>query len=66
MDNTTDEASKVLRAVCALNSFPWEHVNTTNTNATKEIKDAVVNNLCTWVMILTHFVNHELIFLLLF
>ena len=61
--NITDEASKVLLAVCLLKNFPWSRENTTNPDALMAIEDAVVNNSCAWVMtIIMHFVCMDSLF----
>ena len=51
MVNITDEASKVLLAVCLLKNLPWSRENTSESqfHALMAIKDAVINNSCAWV-----------------
>ena len=49
--NITNERSTVLVAVCLLRNYPWSRENTTASNALFAMKEAIINNSCSWVNI---------------
>ena len=55
LQNITDETSSVLAAVCILRNYPLSRENTTSQihyDALIALKEAVINNSCSWVSVL--------------
>ena len=49
LPNITNAAHTVLVSACLLKNYPWSRENTTDFDVLFVMKEAIINNSCSWV-----------------